>query len=95
MPGGSCSCHPGVTHPDRAQTASTGEGPRLPTLTSLVIQFLSNTMTQSRAASVFLITATAAHAGLPLLATPAAPMGALLLLVCGPLALAAGIRATA
>ena len=35
-----------------------------------------------------------AHAGLPLLLTPAAPLGAALLLICAPAALAAGIKAT-
>jgi hypothetical protein len=42
----------------------------------------------------FVALAALAHAGLPLLLTPAAPLGAALLLICTPAAAAAGIKAT-
>lgn len=44
--------------------------------------------------AAFLCLAALAHAGLPLLATPAAPIGAALLLLATPAAVAAGIHAT-
>lgn len=51
-------------------------------------------MSRNATAGGFLALALLAHAGLPLLATPAAPIGAALLLLATPAAVAAGIRAT-
>ena len=51
-------------------------------------------MTTATTGYTFLSLAVLAHAGLPLLLTPAAPLGVALLLICTPAAVAAGIKAT-
>lgn len=57
----------------------------------LTFQAMTATTTTGYA---FLSLVVLAHAGLPLLLTPAAPLGAALLLICAPTAVAAGIKAT-